>query len=467
MNAHPPCSHRSICPSSAATAPGAAAPGTAVALVVALAMAILAPAATAHGQQAPLRLTLDDVVGRALESSHRVGEGAARHDAAEAARSGRAAADNPLVTIVGGYTRTNHVDEFGIPQPNGPTRIIYPDIPDNWRARVDVSWPVYSSGRLSALERAASAEAGAAAVDVRTLRSDVRLDATRAFWTLVMATASVQVVEDSLSRVESHLRDVKAMRDAGLLAPHDVLSVEAKRSRERVALIEARNARDVADADVRRAAGLSPDTAIELAPPPQADERQVPEVADLVATARGERPERQALELRVQALGSRYAAATAARKPTVALVGGADYARPNPRIFPRSTDWNPSFDLGINVVWSAWDSGRARAEMAEADASRRAAEQRLAEFDRVLVFELTQRRLDLAAAHAAVAASADGVAAAAEAHRVVTDRFKAGLASNTEVMDAQVALTMAEFDRTRATTAARLARARLDRALGR
>jgi outer membrane protein TolC len=49
----------------------------------------------------------------------------------------------------------------------------------------------------------------------------------------------------------------------------------------------------------------------------------------------------------------------------------------------------------------------------------------------------------------------------------VSERFKAGLVTNTEVLDAQQALLIAQFDRTRALATARLAQARLDRALGR
>ena len=73
----------------------------------------------------------------------------------------------------------------------------------------------------------------------------------------------------------------------------------------------------------------------------------------------------------------------------------------------------------------------------------------------------------MAAAREAIVASADEVAAAAEARRVVAERFKAGLVTNTEVLDAQQALLAAQFDRTRALAAVRLAEARLDRTLGR
>jgi len=50
---------------------------------------------------------------------------------------------------------------------------------------------------------------------------------------------------------------------------------------------------------------------------------------------------------------------------------------------------------------------------------------------------------------------------------VVAERFKAGLVTTTEVLDAQQALLLAQFDRTRALANARLANARLDRTLGR
>ncbi len=61
----------------------------------------------------------------------------------------------------------------------------------------------------------------------------------------------------------------------------------------------------------------------------------------------------------------------------------------------------------------------------------------------------------------------DAVRAAAEARRVVAERYQAGVATQTEVLDADVALLQAELDRTRALAGVRLAEARLARALGR
>jgi outer membrane protein TolC len=119
------------------------------------------------------------------------------------------------------------------------------------------------------------------------------------------------------------------------------------------------------------------------------------------------------------------------------------------------------------VSWSLWDGGRRKAEQAEAAAATRALTARGADFDRQLAFEVEQRRLGLDSAFAAIAATGEGVRAALEAWRVVGERFAAGVATSTDVLDAQTALLQAELDRTRAIAGARLALARLERAIGR
>jgi outer membrane protein TolC len=415
-----------------------------------------------------VRLTLPDAIELALRASHRIGEVQARQEAATAAVASRSAADMPTLSLLGGYMRTNHVDEYAIP--GGalkPPTVIYPDVPDNWRTRVDLQWPIYTFGRFRALERAARSEVTAADKDVSTSTADVRLDATRAFWALVTANEFVRVVDEALALVVAHLREVTNMRDVGLLAPNDVLSVEARASRQQVQLIEARNMRDVAEADLRRVTGLAPDVAITIDAALEGPLAELPMYDQLLAEARAGRSERQALQARVAAIGERRTAVAAGLKPVIAVAAGFDYARPNPRIFPRAAEWNDSWDVGVNVAWPLWDGGRVKADVAVVTADQRAVEQRLAEFDSVLDFEVKQRRLDLEAARAAIRAATDEVTAAAEARRVVSERFKAGLVPNTEVLDAQQALLVAQFDRTRALATARLAQARLDRALGR
>ena len=452
-------------------------------------------------------LTLEEAIERTLKHSARVAELEARQAGAAAAETARDAERWPTVAAVVGYLRTNHVDPYAIFQPGQPLRVLYPDVPDNYRSRLDLQWSIYNGGRVDALTRAARAEHEATAGDLEAARADLRLEAARAFWALVTARETEQVVARALERADAHLRDLRSRLDQGLISPSDVTASEAQRSRQQLLQIEARNQRLISEADLRRLTGTpgplipavplrpgygeqggSPSTSAKATadrstsakatadrstsvkpaadrasdhPPPPS----LPQTGGQTTSA--QRPERTALERRLAASEAREDAARATARPQVGAAGGYDYARPNPRIFPRDDRWENSWDLGVNLTWTLWDGGRRKAGQAEAAAATRAAQARIAEFDRQVTFEIEQRELELESARAAIDAAAEGIRSAAETHRVLGERYQAGVATSTEVLDAELALLQAELDRTRALAAARLAEARLVRARGR
>lgn len=432
-----------------------------------LLLTLTAPAVAQQAAPPAEGLTLDQAVARGLAASHRLGELRARESGARAAVQATRAATRPQAAAVAGYTRTNHVDEYGIAVPGQPLRVIYPDVPDNVRTRLDLQWPIYTFGRTDALERAADAESRAAGLDVQAARNDLVLEITRAYWAVVTAGESVSVLEESLRRMDATLADVRNRLKVGVVPPNDVLSVEAQQSRQQMLLVQARNLREQALADLRRLIDAPADAPLtlqaQLHPPAAAT---VP-VAQLVEEARRARPDRQSLEARMGGAGARREAAQAGRRPVLSLNGGVDYARPNPRIFPRVAAWRESWDASVNFSWTFWDGGRVAADVAQQAAAERGARERLAEFDSQLEVEVRQRRLDLDAAAAAIIAARDAVRSASEARRVVGERFAVGVATSTEVLDAQVALLQAQLDLTQALANARLAEARLARALGR
>jgi outer membrane protein len=430
-------------------------------LVIAVVLSALACAGKVFAQPAPIALTLDEAIARAMDTSHRIGEVRAREQGAQAVIDLRRAADRPTIAVNGGYTRTNHVEEFGVPQPNGVLRVIYPDIPDNYFTRAALQWPIYTSGRADALQRAAEAEARAVHAEIDVTRADLRLEVSRAYWALVTASASVRVLQEALERANAHLRDVRAMFDQGLIPPSDVSLVESQRSRQQMQLIEAQNVHRSVGEELKRLTGVPRDAELVIANTLSAPSS----AAEL--NAAGERAERQMLMERISSAEERATAAAAGRKPTVAFTGAFDYANPNPRIFPRRDEWRQSWDLTVNVSWALWDAGRSKAEAAEAAAAATAVRERLADLDSLIALEVRQRQLDIESATAVIAAAEDAVRSAEEARRVVGERFRVGVATSTEVLDAQVGLLQAELDRTRGLANLKLAEARLARALGR
>ncbi len=432
---------------------------------IAVLLFTLAPLSLA-AQPVASRLTLADAIARAFETSHRLAEGRAREQGAQAALKGVQAGDKPIVVVSAGYTRTNHVEEFAFGQGSARS-VVYPDIPDNFATRLSMQWPIYTSGRVDALERAATAEAQAVSADIETSRADLRFEVVRAYWAAATAREAVRVLEESAARADAQLRDARLRFDVGLIPPNEVSSLEAQRSREQAQLIEASNLRESAFIELRRLTGAAEESVVELADSLDTTVAGAQDSTALVREAFNQRPERKALTLRIGGIEARQQAAETGNKPVVAVGAGVDYANPNQRIFPRKGEWQESWDLSVNVSWPFFDFGRTKAQVAEIAAVALATRERLAEFDSVVSADVRQRLLDLDSSQAMVRAASEAVRSATDARRVVGDRFTAGVATSTDVIVAQVALLENDLARTRALAGVRLAEARLHRVLGR
>ncbi len=421
--------------------------------------------------QTTLPLTFDEAIRMGVAHDPRLSEARAREASATQAIGTEVALGRPTVSASAGYLRTNHVPPYGVPQPGGTLNIIFPDVPNNYSARAEMDVPLYTSGRVDSLVASARADQQASAADLRANEQDVRMDITRAYWGLVTARDAARVLQQALDREDAYVGDVRSRVEAGVLPPNDLLSAQAQRAREFVQLIQATNDAAVAQVALGLLIGAGPDASIDPTTPvdqalPAARGLADAPAVSLAATGREQRGERLGLQARHAGVLASAGAALAGSRPTIDAIAGIQPARPNARFVPRTDQWNLSWDLGVNVTWPLWDGGRARASAASSTSQAEVIAHRIEQFDARLALEVRQCLLDVSSTQAALSASAEAVAAATEAHRVVTERFNAGVATSTDVLDAQLALVQAELERTRLMANLRINEARLLRAVG-
>jgi outer membrane protein TolC len=446
------------------------------ALAALLPLALAAPAAGQDASPEPpaaVRLSLEEARARAAASSPTVEQARAVERAFQADVDVARAARRPQLTLDAAYTRQSDVPELLLALPGAPPRAIFPNIPDNYRTRMGGAVPVYTGGRLRALTRVAEAEAAAARADVVTVSSDLALETTSAYWDLVTARESERVLRESLAAYESHLADARHRFEAGVAARNEVLAVQVERDRAELARVRAANAAEVAEANLRRLASLSPMTRIEIEEPLAAAEVPPREaggeaaIEPLVQDALRRRPERAAIAERIAAGEAREKFEAAAALPQVTASGGFDYANPNRRVLPPVAKWTDSWDLTLGLSWTVFDGGRRRAATRRASARTDALRHQAEDVDRHIRLEVTQRQLDLAAARRAVAVAAGNVEAARENSRVAAERHQAGVIPSSERLDAEVLQLQAALDHTEALAQLRTVQAALDRAIGR
>ena len=435
--------------------------------VAVLALGLLAPSPARALEETVLPLNLAEALQRAREASPRLDQLRSLEAGSEAAARGARAERWPVLSLGASYARSSNVPELRFTYPNGQTQTVFPNIPDTFRTRADLSLPLYTGGRVGAGIRSADQERLASASDLAAGQADIVEETTRAFWSLVRNREAERVLREAIASYDAHLRDVTNLMEAGMAARNDLLSVQVARDRAELDRLEARNAAETANDDLLRLIALPRGTRIEPSEPLEEPASAPEDVDALVAAAVSGRPELAGLRARVEAARAVVGVARAARLPQASLFGGFEYSNPNQRVLPLEDRWQSTWSVGVAVSFTAFDGGRASAATAEARARADALGSELAEGERRVRLEVTARALDVETARAGLEVAARNVEAARESVQVGRDRYREGLTRSSELLDAETDLLRAGLDRTIAVTRIRIARARLDRAVGR
>lgn len=441
-------------------------PATALALAVLLAPL---PADTPAADEVPatVSLTLAETIERARQASARLAQLRSLETAAEAGSRAARAARLPQLDLSASYTRNSDVPELTIPVPGLGTRTLFPNIPDNYRTRAGLSLPLYTGGRVDGAIDAARGQQAAAGKDVQGGDADLVLEASAAYWSLVTARESARVLAEAVASFEGHLKDARNRQEQGMAARNEVLAVQVERDRAELGRLRAANGAEVASANLLRLVGLPPGSRVEPVEPLAAAATPREGVEALTATATASRPELLALRSRVAAAEASVRVVRAASLPQASLSAGYDYARPNARVLPLAPEWKGTWSVLVSVALTAFDGGRTSATVAQAEAQADAARHQVEDLERRVRLEVTARSLDLATAQAAVAVAERNLEAARESLRVSRDRYREGVLASSDLLDAETALLRAGLDQTAVATEFHVARASLDRAVGR
>lgn len=430
-------------------------------------LALLLIAQTAPAQQT---LTVSECIRIGLENSKVLHASLMKTRSADAKVGEANAARLPSLKLSGTYTRLSDIAPFEVAlpfPPPAPARFtLSPAILNNTSARLTLQQPLFTGFRLESSADLARFSAQAAQQDYDRDRADLIYDIQNAYWGLFKTLAFKRVVDENVSQVQAHLKDARNLYQQGLITNNDVLKVQVQLSDARLTQIHAKNAVRLATVGLNNLIGLPLDTEISLASGVERQPRQFADLAPLIEKALESRPEVKALESRVKAGEAGVALTRSGQLPQVYLIGDYSYARPNPRVLPAQDRFKGTWDLGVAVSLDLWN-GRTTAHQAEqARAQLVQAQDALAQLRDGIRLEVTQAFLTLLEAEERIEVAEQGVQQAEENHRVTSARFKAGLALNSDLLDAEVALLRAKTNYTQTLVDYELAQARLQKVIG-
>ena len=125
--------------------------------------------------------------------------------------------------------------------------------------------------------------------------------------------------------------------------------------------------------------------------------------------------------------------------PTVAVKAGRGYIDPDGYFGTSTKSWS----VGASASWSLWDGGATQNAIKKANAQlEQAREANLATVDAVLL-AVQKAYLNLRSAEQTIQSTQTAVAQGQESFRIATLRYRAGVGTNLDVLDAETKLTTA------------------------
>lgn len=390
---------------------------------------------------------------------------------AESARASEADAQLlPSLSVSGTYNRLSEgafrLSTTNLPQPIPVGNVVV----DNFAFRVGLKQPLFTGFRLSSISDAAELTADAAKGDQRMAEQDVVHTVTVAYWSLYQARKMIELSSENVRRLEQYKSDAERLGAAGLATRNDLLQIEVQLARARITRLEAETGARVAEMRFNIVIGFPASTPVTLTSHPgkgSAPTAVLSEPVDgLVDSALVNRPDVLAAGLRTRAAEELVRAANGSWWPQFELTAHYQYSNPNQRYQPITPEFLGSWDVGVTMLFELWNWGKTGSQVEQAEALHKTSALRKTQLTESIVLEVYTSVFNLEQSLQKLEVSTLAVEAADENLRAMTEKYASGLATSSQILDAEIDLFSSEIERFSALVGYELSVAEIRKALG-
>jgi outer membrane protein len=312
-----------------------------------------------------------------------------------------------------------------------------------WSMRLQVEQPLYTGGRDFYSYQIAQRDLALQQESLQLKKLNLQVEITRGYYGVLLAQRIVKIKEELVASSTKHLSEVEKRQQAGDASRFEKLRAQVQLANLQPDLIRARNALEVAQAQLKNVLGLSQEDLLSV----QGNIEMAQEVIDLQAALR------QAGEQRPEVRMSRLATEIAERSrkinrarflPALGAFFTQDF-----RSNSLDTLYDPmhrNWVVGATLSFALFEGGSAYYQAREERLRVEQAKLRQEQTVRDVQVEVVQAALELKRAQEVIESKKQNVAQAEEALRIANVSYANGVITNLELMDTQLALDQARIN---------------------
>lgn len=399
---------------------------------------------------APMELGLGESIDLALQNNSAMKISDAERQEAESALKAAKGAKNFTLS----YTHTDK--RYKLAGTSNNEKMLY----DDFSNTASVSYPLYTGGKLENTIDQAEIGVEIADLNLEATRQNVKLNTTNGYYKILQCADVVTVSQETVDSLEEHLRNVRAQYAVGTVAKSDVLRSEVELADAQQSLISARNAYDLAIASFNNIVGLPMDTDVQIKDELRYDVYAL-DLSECIAYAKAHRADGLAAGKAIESAQEGVDIAKADQRPQVAISYDKTLEKDH---FPG--DKESGWIAGFTTTWNIFDGNVTRSNIAKAKAAQLKAEETAKQTYDSIELEVRTAYLNMHEAEKRIKTAKVTVEKAQEDLKIAKVRYSAGVGTNIDVMDTQVALTTAQNNYIAALYDYNTSKAALDKAMG-
>ncbi|MCJ7935133.1 MAG: TolC family protein [Chryseobacterium sp.] len=397
-----------------------------------IALSLFIGIANANAQEKKT-LSLDEAVQLGIQNSKNLKIDAAKIEEATADLLEAKNRQLPELKVSGSYMYLPIKPNIDIKLP-GVSGAGGPEVHQVLYGSANLSVPIYSGGRIKYGIQSAKYLVEASKLSTENDKIAIAYNVAQAYNNLFKANQSIKVFEENLAASQKRDETFLKMENNGLIARNDRLKANLQTSNIELQLLEAKNNYNIANINMDLLLGLPENTEIEV------DQNYIDEGSDVklvdyyVNEARENRKDLQALAQQRKAAELGTKAAKAENLPSIAFTGGYVAAD-----IPKFLTVYNAVNVGVGISYNLSNIWKENSSMKQSQAR----EKQLAATDELLndniKLEVNREYQNTDYSKKRIAVFEKSAEQANENYRITKNKYDNGLATMTELLDADAA----------------------------
>lgn len=369
------------------------------------------------------------------------------------------AGNYPTIAVEGAFTRNDSSSrELSIatsPFSDGDT------ISTTLTSGINLNYNLYTGGRTQAQIRIAEEQIKFNQLDFERIKEETRLNVSTDYYRLQSADAEVGIQQQAVIDASQSLRDAELLEEAGLGTRFDVLRAKVNLADANQKLIRAIADQKVARRQLTKRLSLGEQVEVFAADKILIRNQWTCSLEESIIKSYRNRSELEQFLVQNTIEEQQEIIESADIKPQVNFFANYDF------LGVLDDDLSPAdgFQLGVNLQWTLFDGGRAKARSEQNLIDQNIAQTNFADQRNKVRFEVEEAYYNLEANQQNIQSTVNAVLLAEESLRLARLRFGAGVGTQTDVINSQTELTTARGNLLRAITDYNLSFATLERAV--